>query len=54
MTETPEPRKSPYAVPADRFLGDAAGERAELVVEQPHDPPPDAPPAPSDAGGDGD
>jgi len=54
MTETPEPRKSPYAVPADRFLGDAAGERAELVVEQPHDPPPDAPAAPADAGGDGD
>ena len=39
MAEVHEPRKRPYAVPYARFAGDAQIDRAELVVEQPHDPP---------------
>lgn len=38
-------------MPYDGFAGDAQLDRAELVVEQPHDHPP-APPAPAGTPGD--
>ncbi len=52
VTETPTPRRSPYAVPYDRFAADSHVDRHETVVEQPHDPPQDVPDAAD--GGDGD
>lgn len=54
MSEDSPPRKSPYAVPYDRFAGDPMVER-EIVVVQPHEPPHDQPsPAGDASGGDGD
>ena len=41
MSEAPGARKSPYAIPASVLVGDAQVSHEEMVVEQPHEPPPD-------------
>jgi hypothetical protein len=52
MDDEPAPRKSPYAVPYDRFASDAQVNRADLIVEQPHEAPHDIPNAGDSGDGD--
>jgi hypothetical protein len=54
MEKAPVPRKSPYAVPYDRFVGEARVDRPELVVQQPHEAGHDVPAAGDTGDGDGD